>query len=205
MSLWIKNIFGLNRNRDVEGQDVKLIVGLGNPGKEYSQTRHNAGFWVVDSVAEKLNMKLDKKKFGAVFGAADYKGKKLILAKPQLFMNRSGQSVATIRGFYRIALENILIVSDDMALECGTIRLRSKGSAGGQKGLGDIIEKLGSNEFGRLRVGIGSSGQIDAYNYVLGKPNEQQRKKLDEAVERASEAVFGWVEEGIEAAMNNFN
>ncbi|MDD5457957.1 MAG: aminoacyl-tRNA hydrolase [Phycisphaerae bacterium] len=189
----------------MEGQDTKLIVGLGNPGTEYCRTRHNAGFWVIDSVAEKLNIKLDKKKFGAVFGASDYKGKKLILAKPQLFMNRSGQSVATIRGFYRIALENILVISDDMAIDCGAIRLRSKGSAGGQKGLGDIIEKLGSNEFGRLRVGIGSSGQIGAYDYVLGKPDEQQRKKLDEAVEKAVGAVLGWVEEGIEAAMNKFN
>jgi PTH1 family peptidyl-tRNA hydrolase len=192
-------------DRDVEGQDTKLIVGLGNPGTEYCRTRHNAGFWVIDSIAERLNIKLDKKKFGAVFGASDYKGKKLILAKPQLFMNRSGQSVATIRGFYKIGLENILIASDDMALECGAIRLRSKGSGGGQKGLGDIIEKLGSNEFGRLRVGIGSSGQIDAYDYVLGKPDEQQRKKLDEAVEKAVGAVFCWVEEGIEAAMNRFN
>ena len=189
----------------MEGQDTTLIVGLGNPGTEYSKTRHNAGFWVIDSVAEKLNIKLDKKKFGAVFGASDYKGKKLILAKPQLFMNRSGQSVATIKGFYRIALENMLVISDDMALECGVIRLRSKGSAGGQKGLGDIIEKLGSNEFGRLRVGICSSGQIDAYDYVLGKPDSGQKQKIDEAVKKATQAVFCWVEEGIEAAMNKFN
>jgi len=185
--------------------DLRMVVGLGNPGKEYCRTRHNAGFWAVDLVAQKLGIECKKKKFGACFGMGEYAGKKLILLKPQEFMNKSGQVVATAAGFYGLSAGELLVVSDDMALEPGRIRIRAKGSAGGQKGLADVIGKLGTNEFARLRIGIGSNRNIDAYDYVLGEPTKQEKMLIDESVEKAVEAVLCWIECGTEAAMNKFN
>lgn len=185
--------------------DVKLIVGLGNPGSKYDRTRHNAGFWVVDSLAEMLGVKLKKKKFGGLVGDGQFQGKKLILFKPMQYMNRSGQPVATVSGFYKLDISDVLVLVDDLALEPGRIRLRGKGSAGGQKGLHDILNKLGSNEVARLRVGIGQDERIPAESYVLAEPSGSEKRLLDDAVERARQAVFCWLEEGIEAAMNKFN
>ena len=189
----------------MEGPEVKMVVGLGNPGEEYVDTRHNAGFRVIDSLAEALKIKVREKKFGAFFGQGGFSGKKLILVKPRRFMNLSGQVVATAMGFYELALSDLLVISDDMALSPGRIRIRAKGSAGGHKGLADIIEKLGTENVGRLRVGIGQSGEGTAVDYVLDKPVEGERPLLDEGIERAREAVLYWVEYGIEAAMNEFN
>jgi len=185
--------------------DLKMIVGLGNPGKEYFNTRHNIGFEVVDSLASELAVKVSRRKFGGRFGAGEYLDKKLILLKPWQYMNCSGNAVATATGFYRLSLSDLLVVSDDMALPPGTIRLRPKGSAGGHNGLADIIEKLGSEEFNRLRVGIGRSDTEDDISYVLGRPSRQERKLLDEAIEHAKAAVFYWADKGIDAAMNEFN
>ena len=185
--------------------DIKIVVGLGNPGSEYADTRHNAGFWIVDSLAKTLGVDVKQKKFGALFGQCDYKDKKLIFLKPQQYMNRSGQAVVTAVGFYKLPLTDLLVISDDMALEAGKIRIRAKGSFGGQKGLADIIDKLGTDEFGRLRIGIDASGNIPAESYVLARPSEQQRPLLENAVERARQAVLCWVENGIETAMNEFN
>lgn len=184
-----------------------MVVGLGNPGDEYADTRHNTGFRVIDALAEMLNIKVKKRKFGARFGAGEFSDKKLILLKPWTFMNRSGQPVATAAGYYKLALSDLLVVTDDLALEPGRIRLRAKGSAGGHNGLADIIEKLGSNEFARCRIGIGSSEETrqNQVNYVLGKPNETQKNKLNEAVDRAKEAVLCWIEQDIDTAMNKFN
>ena len=120
-------------------------------------------------------------------------------------MNRSGQVVATAVGFYKLQLDDLLVVTDDLALPPGRIRIRAKGSAGGHNGLADIIEKLGTNEFSRLRVGLGQSSEEEAVDYVLDKPTEQEKPLLDEAIERAREAVLCWVEYGIKAAMNKFN
>lgn len=185
--------------------DIKIIVGLGNPGSEYADTRHNAGFWVVDSLAKKLGVDVKQNKFGALFGQCEYKDKKLIFLKPQDYMNRSGQALVTAVGFYKLPIEDLLVISDDLALEAGTIRIRAKGSYGGQKGLGDIIEKLGTDEFCRLRIGIGSAGRIPAKSYVLARPSEEQRPLLEKAIDQAMQAVFCWIEKGIEAAMNEFN
>ena len=185
--------------------EIKMVVGLGNPGAEYVDTRHNAGFKVIDSLGKALSIEVKKKKFGALFGEGEFKGKKLILLKPWQFMNRSGQAVATAVGFYKLALSDLLVISDDMALPSGQIRVRTSGSSGGQKGLKDVIEKLGTNEFGRLRIGIGQNSKIDAYDYVLGKPTEQEKTLLAEAVERAREAVLSWIDCGIEKSMNDFN
>jgi len=184
---------------------MKIVVGLGNPGDEYSDTRHNTGFKVIDSLAETLKTDVKKRKFGARFGLGEYCDTKLILLKPWQYMNRSGQAVATAMGFYGLVLSDLLVVSDDLSLDPGRIRIRAKGSAGGHNGLADIVEKLGANDFGRLRIGIGDNGTTDSAVYVLQKPRLEERPALDEAIERARQAVLCWIEHGIEKAMNEFN
>ena len=185
--------------------EIRLIAGLGNTGKEYEGTRHNVGFEVIDLLASRLKVELHKEKFGASFGRAEFEGKKLILLKPLLFMNNSGQVVATAVNFYKLDTSEILVITDDMALEPGMIRLRAGGSAGGHNGLIDIIEKLGTEKFSRLRIGIGSRGQATGRDYVLSKPAEAEKKLIDTAVVEAAEAVLLWIKEGIEAAMSKFN
>ncbi len=185
-----------------------MVVGLGNPGDEYADTRHNTGFRVIDALAKTLNIEVKKRKFGARFGTGEFSDKKLILLKPWNFMNRSGQAVATAVGFYKLALSNLLVVTDDLALEPGRIRLRSKGSAGGHNGLGDIIEKLGTIEFARCRVGIGGEGEEiwqSQVDYVLAEPTKTQKPLLSEAIDRAKDAVLCWIEYDIETSMNKFN
>jgi PTH1 family peptidyl-tRNA hydrolase len=185
--------------------EIKMVVGLGNPGDGYVDTRHNIGFKVIDSLAGVLKIKVSKRKFGARFGEGVFGDKKLILLKPWQFMNRSGQAVATAVGFYKLGAGDLLVVTDDMALSPGRIRLRAKGSAGGHNGLSDVIEKLGTNEFVRLRVGIGRSGEEWAEDFVLDKPTEAERLLLDEAIKRSAEAVLCWLKDGIESTMNTFN
>jgi PTH1 family peptidyl-tRNA hydrolase len=185
--------------------DMRMIVGLGNPGDEYADTRHNTGFMVIDLLADTVGIKVKKRKFGARFESAEFAGKKLILLKPWQFMNRSGQAVATAAGFYKINIRQLIVVTDDMDLEPGRIRLRYKGSAGGHNGLADIIQKLGTNEFARCRVGIGRSAEADTVGYVLDKPQDDEKPLLTEAIERARNAVLCWIESGIETAMNKFN
>lgn len=194
-----------NRKFDTMAGGIKMVVGLGNPGNEYVGTRHNTGFQVIDSLAEALKVEVKKRKFGARLGFGEFAGKKLILLKPWQFMNRSGQAVATAVGFYKLGLSNLLVVTDDMALEPGRLRIRVKGSAGGHNGLADVIEKLGTENFSRLRIGIGPSGKEDAVDFVLDKPTKAERLSLDEAIERAREAVLCWLEYGIEVTMNKFN
>lgn len=184
---------------------MKMVVGLGNPGDEYVDTRHNMGFKVIDSLARTLAIDVRKRKFGARFGACEFSGKKLILLKPWQFMNRSGQAVAMAMGFYRLSLTDLLVVTDDLSLEPGRLRIRSKGSAGGHNGLADIVEKLGANEFARLRIGIGDNGRVDSAIYVLKRPRLEERPVLEDAIKRATDAVFCWVEHGIDKAMNEFN
>jgi len=185
--------------------ETKMVAGLGNPGVEYVDTRHNVGFRVIDSLAAALQIDVRKKKFGAVFGQGEFGDKKLILLKPWRYMNRSGEPVATAVGFYKLNVCDLLIVADDMALEPGRIRIRGQGSSGGHNGLVDVIEKLGTESVGRLRIGIGQSDTEDAVDFVLDKPTEVERPLLDEAIVRAREAVLCWVEHGIEATMNKFN
>jgi len=185
--------------------DIRMIVGLGNPGDEYADTRHNTGFKVIDSLAEVVGIKVKRRKFGARFESGEFLGKKLILIKPWQYMNRSGQAVATAAGFYKINIHDLIVVTDDMDLEPGRIRLRYKGSAGGHNGLADIIQRLGTNEFARCRVGIGRSVEADAVGFVLDKPREDEKPLLTEAIERARNAVLCWVEYGIDTAMNKFN
>jgi len=185
--------------------DMKIVVGLGNPGDEYIDTRHNTGFKVIDSLSEALEIEVRKRKFGARFGSGEFADKKLILLKPWQFMNRSGQAVATAMGFYKLDVGDLLVVTDDMDLEPGRIRIRAKGSAGGHNGLADIIEKLGTNEFARCRIGIGQSGREDAVDYVLNKPTMAEKPLLAGAIEKAREAVLCWIKHGTERTMNEFN
>ena len=185
--------------------DTKMVVGLGNPGEAYKDTRHNMGFKVADMLAATLDIDVRKKKFDARFGTGEFAGKKLIVLKPWQFMNRSGQAVATAMGFYKLDVGDLLVVTDDMDLEPGRIRLRAQGSAGGHNGLADIIAWLGTSEFARCRIGIGRSANQEAADFVLDEPTQADKALLAEAAERAKDAVFCWIEHGIETAMNKFN
>lgn len=189
----------------MESSGFKVVVGLGNPGEKYIHTRHNMGFKVIDSVARMLKTDVRKRKFSARLGQAEFANKKLILLKPWQMMNCSGQAVEQAVSFYRVAMSDLLVVTDDMALPLGRIRLRPNGSAGGHNGLADIIEKLGADEFARCRIGIGGCDDVDAVDFVLAEPTKQDKMLLDKAVDRAVEAVLCWVENGIETAMNRFN
>jgi len=182
-----------------------MIVGLGNPGVEYADTRHNIGFKVIDSLAGVSQGQIRKRKFGGYLGQIELGGQKLILLKPWRFMNLSGGVVARAMAFYKLDVGDLLVITDDMALPVGAIRLRAKGSAGGHNGLADIIEKLGTEDFARCRVGIGRSEADDDVDYVLSRPGEPERLLLVEAIERAREAVICWFQRGLEAAMNEFN
>jgi len=188
--------------------EIKMVVGLGNPGSKYVDTRHNLGFRAIDSLAKTLKIDVRKKKFGAVYGQGEFADKKLILLKPWQFMNLSGQPVATAMASYKLDTSDLLVITDDMALPPGAIRLRTKGSAGGHNGLADVIEKLGTESIGRLRICIGLSTveyEETAYDYVLDKPTKHEKLLITEAIERAKKAVLCWVRYGTEKAMNEFN
>ena len=185
--------------------DMKIIVGLGNPGREYDGTRHNVGFDVVDVLAQKCCITVKKNKYGGFVGEGEVYGKKVLLVKPQQYMNLSGQVVATVVGFYKLSSEDVIVVTDDLALEPGRIRLRAKGSAGGHNGLSDIISKLGTNVFSRVRIGIGKHPVIPTKSYVLGRPSGEDKVQIKDACDRASESVLCWVRDGIDTAMNKFN
>jgi PTH1 family peptidyl-tRNA hydrolase len=185
--------------------ELKLVVGLGNPGAEYAETRHNLGFKVIEALEIALSIEVKKRNFGARLGEGSYAGRRLILMKPWKFMNRSGEAVAAAVGFYKLDLADLIVVTDDMALEVGWIRVRARGSAGGHNGLADIIEKLGSSEFARCRVGIGSSPGAQAVGHVLGRPAPQDKVLLNQAILRARDAVLCWIERGIDQTMNAFN
>jgi PTH1 family peptidyl-tRNA hydrolase len=200
-----KSLCRSERKVESEMADVKIIVGLGNPGKEYEGTRHNVGFEVVDRLASSLNIEVKKKKFGGLIGEGFIGDYKVLLVKPQEYMNLSGQSVATVAGFYKVNKEDIMILTDDLALEPGRIRLRAKGSAGGHNGLQDIISKLGGDVFARVRIGIGKSERIPTKSYVLGRPSLADRTLIKRAQSRAKESVMCWLRDGIDTAMNKYN
>ncbi len=184
---------------------MKMVVGLGNPGDKYVDTRHNIGFRVIDALADALGIEVKTRKFSGRLGIGEFAGKKLILLKPWQFMNCSGQVVATAAGFYKLPIGDLLVISDDMALEPGIIRIRAKGSSGGHNGLADIIEKIGSDNFSRLRLGIGQRGTADAADFVLDRPTKEEKPLLDETIEQAKKAVLYWIKNGIEKTMNEFN
>ncbi len=183
---------------------MKLIVGLGNPGKKYERTRHNVGFRVVDRLAQRWQIDMQAEKFHAWFGDGVIRGEKAVLLKPTTFMNRSGQAVLAAGRFYRLELSDLLVVYDDVALDLGRLRIRMKGSAGGHNGLQDVITRVGDNAVTRLRLGIGKplGGQT---SYVLSRFAEEEEPEVTAMVERASDAVETWLSDGPEKAMNVFN
>lgn len=184
---------------------VRLIAGLGNPGPEYEQTRHNVGFRVLDALAERLGGTIRRRAFNALVEDVMLGDMKLILLKPQQYMNRSGHAIATAAGFYKLSAAEILVVLDDMALPTGQLRIRPKGSAGGHNGLKDIIARLGTDAFARLRVGIGDSGSREAADYVLSRFAADERQAVDQAISRSVDAVLYWAQNGVEPAMNRYN
>ena len=196
---------GNEENQSSKSPEARMIIGLGNPGAEYAGTRHNAGFEVVDALASQLGVEVKKKKFGGFFGQAELAGHKLLLLKPAGYMNRSGQAVATAVGFYKLDLNRIIVVTDDMALEPGRIRIRAKGSAGGHNGLTDIIARLGRQDFARMRIGIGRSQWKNDKDYVLSRPNAEEGKLIKMAIEQSRQGIICWVKQGIDTAMNRFN
>ena len=183
----------------------KLIVGLGNQGDKYTGTRHNVGFMVLDTLARRWDTTIRRKKFNALVEETHAHGSQVILLKPQQYMNRSGHAVATAAGYYKLAPSDVLVVTDDMALDVGRLRLRAKGSAGGHNGLKDIIARLRSDSFPRLRLGIGASGPMDAADYVLSRFSSDERETIERSVQAAADAVECWLQEGIDRAMTQYN
>lgn len=184
---------------------VYIIVGLGNPGKKYENTRHNMGFIAVDLIAEEYGIKIDKIKFKALVGEGRIAGQKVVLVKPQTFMNLSGQSVTEIMNFYKEDIENLIVIYDDIDIPTGSIRLRKKGSAGTHNGMRNIVYLLGDDGFPRIRVGIGSETKVDLINYVVGGVSKKEKDLLEDALTRAAKAAVCIVEKGIDKAMNEYN
>ena len=186
--------------------ETYLIVGLGNPGRDYRQTRHNVGFMLMDLLTARLNVHFTRMQSKALVASANFEERKIILAKPQTFMNLSGKSVQGLLHFYKLPLENLLIAHDDLDLPLGTIRIRPDGRSAGQKGMTSTIDRLGTDEFPRLRLGIGHPpGQMQAPDYVLQDFSDSEMVVISETLQRAVEAGLTWVTQGLDAAMNKFN
>lgn len=184
-----------------------LIVGLGNPGAKYEMTRHNAGFLAVDLLAVKENLNIKKLKYHALVGDAVINGKKCLVMKPQTFMNNSGEAVGEAARFYKIPPERVIVISDDFSFDVGQIRIKRKGSAGGHNGLKSIIAHLGSENFPRIKIGVGKkpSEDYDIIDWVLGRFPKELEKDLKSALENAVDALPYIVNEEIDKAMNLFN
>lgn len=184
-----------------------IIVGLGNPGKDYENTRHNIGFMVIDEAAGKYNISVSEKKHKAIIGKGYIGGQKVILVKPQTYMNLSGESVRDIIDYYKIEEKTeLIVISDDISLDVGQLRIRKKGSAGGHNGLKNIILHLGHDEFQRIRMGVGEKPSgYDLADYVLGHFSGEEKAQIADAVKKAAEALEVIITEGPDAAMNQFN
>ena len=183
-----------------------VIAGLGNPGRKYDRTRHNAGFCVIDRLADRYGISVDEKMFKALVGRGVIEGQKVLLVKPQTFMNLSGESIQPILGYYKVDPQDFIVIYDDISLEPGNIRVRGKGSAGGHNGIKSIIARLGTQDFPRVRIGTGEKpAMMDLADYVLGHFTPEEQKEMDEAYAAGAEAAVTLLTEGIEKAMNRFN
>jgi len=184
-----------------------LIVGLGNPGPEYAKTRHNCGFRALDILAGKLNCRVDKGKFQGLYNQVSYKDNKLYLLKPQTFMNLSGQSVKQLAAFFHIPPQNIIVMFDDISLEPGRLRIRSDGSAGGHNGIKSIISCIGSQDFPRVKIGVGAKPHpdYDLANWVLSTFTASEEKDLSSALERAADAALCIIDRGVPETANRYN
>jgi PTH1 family peptidyl-tRNA hydrolase len=193
---------------DPSGEDSApfLIVGLGNPGRQYKENRHNIGFMMVDRLAARLGLTFSRLESRALVTNGEHQGKRVILAKPQTYMNLSGEAVSSLQRFYKVPLEHLLVAYDDVDLPLGTLRLRPSGGGGGQKGILSVIERLGTQDFPRLRLGIDQPpGRMDASAYVLQDFTRAQVEYLPEILDRAVDAALTFIEHGLPAAMNRFN
>jgi len=189
------------------GGNMYIIVGLGNPKKEYENTRHNIGFDVIDKLAEQENISVLEKKHKAIIGKGYVAGQKCILAKPQTYMNLSGESVRELIDYYKVdETEELIVISDDISLDVGQLRIRKKGSAGGHNGLKNIIAHLGHDQFMRIKMGVGEKPKgYDLADYVLGHFSKDERVVMDKAAERAADAIRMIITEDVDAAMNEYN
>lgn len=181
-----------------------LIVGLGNPGKEYENTRHNIGFNAIDVIANKYNIDVNRTKFKGVYGEGNINGKKVMLLKPTTYMNLSGESIRAVMDFYKISNEEVIVMYDDMSLEVGKIRIRAKGSAGGHNGIKSIIAHMGTDEFPRIKIGVGGPKE-DWVSHVLGKFSKEEMSTLTSVLEASSEATIDMINNGVSHAMNLYN
>ena len=188
-------------------KDPWLIVGLGNPGKDYERTRHNCGFRAVDLLSEKLGCRIDKGKFQGLYGQTAYKGTKLFLIKPQTYMNLSGRSVLQLSAYFNIPPQRIIVLFDDISLPPGRLRIRADGSAGGHNGIKSIISELGSQEFPRVKIGVGAKPhpEQDLADWVLSSFSASEEKDLLSALERAADAALSIIDCGIPETANRFN
>lgn len=184
---------------------MKIIAGLGNPGLRYANTRHNCGFLVLDALSDMLGIDINRQEHGALTGQARHKGEKLLLLKPQSYMNLSGFPLMRAANYYQVEPADMLIIFDDLSLACGRLRFRRGGSAGGQKGMQSIIEQAGTDKIARLKLGIGAPRFSDAASYVLSPFNREEAPAMAEVFKKAAEAALFWAEEGITAAMNQYN
>ena len=183
---------------------MHMIVGLGNPGDKYTHTKHNVGFWVIDALAEEMGVLVEKKQCQALCGTGFWQGKKVLLVKPQTFMNLSGQAVMALLHYYNDQIDDLLIIHDDLDLEPGMLRFKQNGSSGGHNGIKSIAQHLNSNEFDRLKLGIGKA-RGDTAGYVLAPFAQTDKVLVEEAVAKAKEAVACYLTEGINVAMNRYN
>ena len=184
-----------------------LIVGLGNPGREYEKTRHNAGFRCLDKIAEELNVKVDKLKYQGLYCQTNYKGSKLFLLKPQTYMNLSGRSVLQLSAYFNIPPQRIIVLFDDISLEPGRLRVRANGSAGGHNGIKSIIQEVGSQEFPRVKIGVGAKPHPDyeLADWVLSAFSAQEEKALAVSLENASKAALCIIDHGVPETANRYN
>ena len=185
---------------------MNLIIGLGNPEKDYAETRHNMGFNVINELAKIYNIEVNKSKFKSLYGSGIIEGKKVILLKPQTFMNLSGEAVNEIVSFYKIELDEILVIYDDLDIEPGKIRIRKSGSPGSHNGIKSVTHYLNSNNFARIRVGIGKpENNMDLIEYVIGGIDTEEKEELKKGVQKATDAVIEIFKNNIDSAMNKFN
>lgn len=183
-----------------------LIVGLGNPERDYANTRHNMGFDVINEITKITGIKVLKSKFDALYGMGEINNKKVILVKPQTYMNLSGESIIKFKKFYKISNKNIIVIYDDIDLKIGDIRLKPKGSSGTHNGMKSVIENLKTEDFIRVRVGIGApENKEDMINYVIGAIPKREKEVLEKSIEKAAQSVIEVLENGIDIAMNKFN
>ena len=183
-----------------------LIVGLGNPEEEYFRTRHNMGFDTINQIAEKYEIKVNKTKFNSLYGMGEIEGQKVILLKPQTYMNLSGTAIRDFMNFYKIPPENILVIFDDLDIEAGIIKIRKRGGPGTHNGMKSVVSEINTENFARIRIGIGMSQyKSDLLNYILTRIPEEEYKVLKTAINNAAEAVSVIIKNGIDKAMNQYN